>query len=148
MILFDKEISDGHRVRPEVLRVLAVQIAVGEFEITRFQKMRTAEGRASGVRILDGVARWVSNNHVPPKDAVVYYGIDQLPGFDQDKTDWTREVDTDRFLSKYRAANANRAYSAEETAEMVNAYGPGVEVVNVITGKRTRLPGQRENDAR
>jgi hypothetical protein len=144
MILFDKEISDNHRIRPEVRRVLAVQLSATEFELTRFFKMRTADGleefgTPSGVTVIDGVARWVSNSHVPPLDAVQYYGIDQLPGFDLVKTNSAREAETTAFLNDYRAANANRQYSSEEISEMRAAFEPGAEVVNVVTGKRTKL---------
>ena len=44
----------------------------------------------------------------------------------------------DRVFSDYRAARARRTPEqiAEEAYEMRAAFGPGIEVVNVITGER------------
>lgn len=145
-ILFDKTISDNHPIRPEVRRVLAVQISETEFEITRFHVTRGPNGLKewgdpSGV-IFDtttGVYRWKSNNSVPPADAIQNHGIDQLPNFNLARHNEVRDADTDAFFAKYREAQANHVPDAEELFELRAAYGTGTTVVNVITGRTTKL---------
>lgn len=48
-----------------------------------------------------------------------------------------RQAETDRSLAAYRAAK--RQHSAEEIAEMRAAFGPGITVVDAITGERIAL---------
>lgn len=52
-----------------------------------------------------------------------------------------RGVCPDCFIAQYRAAQANRSQERyeEHMAEMRAAFGPGTEVMNVITGERVRL---------
>jgi hypothetical protein len=47
---------------------------------------------------------------------------------------------TEKVLAEYRKAQAKRTPEqlAEEAFELRAAFGEGVEVVNVVTGKRTR----------
>ena len=49
-----------------------------------------------------------------------------------------RDRHTQQFLAEYRLAMANRTAEqiAEERAEARAAMGPGVEMVNVVTGER------------
>jgi len=47
-------------------------------------------------------------------------------------------LDTERVIAQYREAMQNYIPSDEERYEMKAAFGEGVEVVNVFTGKRTR----------
>ena len=49
-----------------------------------------------------------------------------------------RDRHTQQFLAEYRAAMANRTAEqiAEERAEARAAMGPGVEMVNIVTGER------------
>ena len=49
-----------------------------------------------------------------------------------------RDRHTQQFLAEYRQAMANRTAEqiAEERAEARAAMGPGVEMVNVVTGER------------
>jgi hypothetical protein len=46
------------------------------------------------------------------------------------------------WIAEYRKAQMNRQPSAEEIFEMVAAFGPGAEVVDVITGQKIVLPGE------
>jgi len=85
------------------------------------------------------VWRWGSNGRIPPKDAVVNFGIDKLEGFDQELTDSTREAEDQAFFAAYRERMKDYVPSGEELAEMKNAFGEGAKVVNVITGKVTQL---------
>ena len=49
-----------------------------------------------------------------------------------------RDRHTQQFLAEYRTAMANRTAEqiAEERAEARAAMGPGVEMVNIVTGER------------
>lgn len=49
------------------------------------------------------------------------------------------EAHTSAFLAEYRKNMADHQHSAEELCEMRAAFGPGATVVNVITGKETKL---------
>lgn len=84
-----------------------------------------------------GVIRWVSNNAVPFQEMLAYNK------FDQDVLDLCAKVrDEECFtiLTDYRKRMKNHVHSAEEMSEMRAAFGPDCkEVVNVITGRRTKL---------
>lgn len=45
----------------------------------------------------------------------------------------------ERTLAEYRKRMEGHVYSDEEMFEMRAAFGPGAEVVNVLTGKRIKL---------
>jgi hypothetical protein len=84
----------------------------------------------------DGVTwRWVSNNTPVPLDAAKEHGIPVEPVAQQALID----ADTIAFVAAYRQRMANHVHSAEELNEMRAAFGPGATVVNVITGKSTKL---------
>ena len=89
-----------------------------------------------------GVARWKSNNRVVPADAITPE-IVEMPGFNFKSTWNTREAETKAFLDSYRKEMANHVPSAEEMCEMQAAFGPGAEVVNVVTGQKYQTPGQK-----
>jgi len=82
-------------------------------------------------REVDGVLRWTSNDAViSPStfaDAYVVCSDVQAAGY---------SAYLDAFVQQYRANS--RAPSDEERYEMRAAFGPGVTVVNVVTGRRTR----------
>lgn len=81
------------------------------------------------------ILRWVSNNNVVPNDIM-------------DAVDWphkaemtaARSAEQDIAILNYIKAQANRSPEqlAEEDFERRAAFGPGVEVVDVITGERTQ----------
>jgi hypothetical protein len=87
----------------------------------------------------DGVARWKSNNAVPPADIVAVWAANDKY-VDVAACDAARDVDTARFFAEYRAAQRRRTPEqiAEERAMARGAHGPGVELVNVLTGERYR----------
>jgi hypothetical protein len=94
-----------------------------------------AEHLARMTKDSDGVYRWNTNNSVPPKD------IMDLMGLDAEETnlhDVARDLDTDKFLAEYREAQSNRTPEqiAEEVAEARAALGPGVKLVNIVTGTK------------
>jgi len=81
---------------------------------------------------VDGVRFWKSNDAVIPtfvyKDAGVTPSAAQVAAY---------EADRDAFLDEYRKNPP--PVTDEQRAEMRAAFGPGTEVVNVITGRKTRL---------
>jgi hypothetical protein len=101
---------------------------------TEFNRTSTAEVQFDGQ-----VYRWTSNNRVPPSDAIKKYGIDKLPMFHQATHDIVREEETLAALEEYRERMKDYKPSAEELYEMRAAFGPGVTVVNAITGKKFRV---------
>ena len=74
------------------------------------------------------VWRWASNDAVCPLDACEEYGIP----CDVVEQEATRIRELDQFLAVYRANH--RGPSAEQRAEARAAHGPGVRLVDVITG--------------
>jgi hypothetical protein len=85
-----------------------------------------------------GIIRWKSNGRVPPDDCLADFAELGLP-FNIAATKAEYEAETQKFLSEYRKREANRKPSAEELFEMRAAFGEGAEVVNVITGRKTKL---------
>lgn len=82
-----------------------------------------------------GVIRWISNNAVPFADMLEFNHFDPHV---LNLCQQVREDETFQILKAYR--KQSRKPSAEEVSEMQAAFGPDVkEVVNVITGRRTKL---------
>ena len=52
-----------------------------------------------------------------------------------------------KWIDEYREARKNHEPSAEEIFEMTAAFGPGAEVVDIITGQKIVLPGEPEGEA-
>jgi hypothetical protein len=81
----------------------------------------------------DGVRRWRSNDAIIPphvlRDACLVCPEAHTAAY---------EAETAAFLAEYRRNRSNRRLSAEERFEMRAAFGPGVEVVDVITGQTWR----------
>lgn len=93
-----------------------------------------------GKAIIDdeGAMFWKSNGNYIPSDVcekMVVAGIK----FSPEKTAEKRDAQTKQFFAEYRKARENHVHSAEELAEMRNAFGEGAVVVDVITGKRIQL---------
>jgi hypothetical protein len=80
------------------------------------------------------ILRWVSNDAVVPKDI-----MEKITWPHKVAMDVERSVQTFAFLASYTEAQLNRTPDqlAEEAYEMRAAFGTGVKVVNVFTGKRT-----------
>lgn len=86
----------------------------------------------------DGIIRWKSNNQVPPQEILDFWKhIGKR--FNMQKSIQARNKDNQMFMEQYRKSQANRKRTLEELSEMRNAFGEGTVVVDVITGKRTRL---------
>jgi hypothetical protein len=81
----------------------------------------------------DGIWRWESNGSIPPKDVL----RDNLDGDELAANLAAYDAELAVFLAAYRAAQPAEP-DAEQLYEMRAAFGPGVEVVDVITGRRVR----------
>lgn len=103
---------------------------------TDSEAQRLAHQLRTEATITDGVVRWNSNNQVPPADIVALAPQIGLP-VDVAACTVARDADTAAFLTIYRKRPHH--VSAEERAEMRAAFGPGTKVVNVITGRVTRV---------
>lgn len=84
----------------------------------------------------EGVWRWKSNNRVPFDDMLECWNLDAET---LQKCKDARDHDNSVFLNEYRERMKDYEPSAEELFEMRSAFGEGAEVVNVITGKVTKL---------
>ena len=81
-------------------------------------------------------AYWTSNGHYLPADCVEvlkYAGF----FFDEEATNKAREAQNAEFIENYRKNYTSP--SAEELYEMRAAFGTGVTVVDVITGREIEL---------
>ena len=89
--------------------------------------------------VVGNVVRWNSNNSVPFGDMLNdYRTLGLIDDVQVEASNKARVVDTDKVLAVYRKAQALRTDEqiAEERYEARAAHGPGVELVNVITGER------------
>lgn len=87
-------------------------------------------------RIVDNVVRWTSNDRVPFDDVLL--GLERnraITAEQRQASSKAREIEVRQFLAQMRA-NRHRPVSEEVRAEARAAFGPGVEVVNVVTGQR------------
>jgi len=78
--------------------------------------------------------KWESNSAFCPLDSCQRFGIPA----DLSAQRTALDAETKAFVKAYRKAQAGRRPSAEQRSEMRAAFGPGVTVVNVLTGRRTR----------
>lgn len=85
--------------------------------------------------VVDGVVRWKSNNRVPPADILELWAHCEKP-FDHAGSEKTRREEQKKFLNDYIEANKDRQPIEEEIAMARGAHGPGVTLVNVITGRK------------
>lgn len=85
------------------------------------------------VTVTEGVRRWKSNGAVVPpfayKDGFVECPPEQVAAY---------ESEVARVVSAYRKQRRGRTSTAEERFEMRAAFGPDVEVMDVLTGQRHR----------
>lgn len=86
----------------------------------------------------DGVIRWKSNGRVPPQDILEFWRHVKLR-FNMAKSQAARAKDDKAFLQQYRESQRQRQRTPEELSEMRNAFGEGTVVVDVLTGRKTRL---------
>lgn len=102
------------------------------FEATKVERSRLRLANDTVVR--DGIIHWKSNDAVVPGDVFkdAYVAV-------PDGQEEARKREDQAFAAKYRKLRANHQPSGEELAEMRAEFGEGAVVVDVITGRRTRL---------
>lgn len=91
----------------------------------------------------DGVYRWTSNDRIPFDDMLKENGV---PEMIRELCAYARETETQAFLNEY-VENEEKFWTDpdmeearnERLFEMRAAFGPGEEVVNVFTGRKTQL---------
>lgn len=79
----------------------------------------------------NGIIRWKSNNSVPPQEIVEFAAHLGYP-VNTGASKAVREYEMDQFITEYRKNYSGP--SAEERAEARAVHGPGVTLVNAITG--------------
>lgn len=98
--------------------------------------MKTPAEHFKDAYITDNVIRWKSNDTVPPKDILADLCVAGLITSEMlYDSIATKNVEDAAFLEQYIARRQKFGYSAEEKAEMANAFG-GETVVDVFTGQR------------
>ena len=83
-----------------------------------------------------GGAFWNSNGNYLPADCAEILSHTDFT-FSMEETARARKAQTAAFLDSYR--KNYKGPTAEERMEMEAAFGKGTTVVNMITGKKTRL---------
>jgi hypothetical protein len=85
---------------------------------------------------VNGVMRWISNGSVVPKEIALAAKSLGL-AVDIETCNLARETELNAFLAEYR--KRDHTPTREQMVEMRAAFGPGAKVVNVLTGKVTKL---------
>jgi imidazoleglycerol phosphate dehydratase HisB len=85
----------------------------------------------------NGIWRWNSNDRVPFDDMLQSWGLDFAT---RARCAAARDADNRETLARYVEArkNVSPEQLAEEAFERRAAFGPGVEVVDILTGQRMR----------
>ena len=98
------------------------------------ERERNIESLRTDATITDGIIRWNSNGHIPPAEYVRLAAEIGLP-VDVDACTRQRNEETAAFFAEYRRSQPAQP-SREERFEARAAFGPGVNVVDVISGRR------------
>jgi hypothetical protein len=99
------------------------------------EALRLANGIPNKATFADGVMRWNANGCVPPYDVCEFAAYLGHP-IDLELSAKARDLELDQFLHEYR--RRDRKPSFEEIFEARAVHGPGVEIVNVFTGRTFR----------
>lgn len=81
-----------------------------------------------------GELRWKSSNNCVPMHVFEEAGIEAPKGHQA-----ILEAEADAAIANYKKRMESYEPSAEELFEVEAAFGPGTEVVNVITGKKFKV---------
>jgi len=91
----------------------------------------------------NGIYRWKSNNRIPFDDMLIESGIDSDT---IQKCRVQRDKENDEFITEYKKQQEKfwndpefEDARQEAIAEMRSAHGSGVELINVFTGRKTKL---------
>lgn len=114
----------------DVSRVVRDALHAGERK--RLRERMANDGHST---VRDGILYWNSNDAIVPpfvfRDAGYLVPAAQQAAYDKD---------SERLLAAYRRAQENMSAEAraEQAFEMRAAFGPGVDVVDVFTGRKVR----------
>lgn len=116
-------------MRPLVFKTLPT---LPSWQVREVERLRSQMTDPAFVYEVDGILHWKSNGAIVPrfvyKDAFVVCPPDHEAAY---------EAETSQVLAEYRKAQVTEP-SAEQRFEMLAAFGPGTEVVDVISGRRHR----------
>lgn len=104
-----------------------------KYDVERAERLRSDFQDPARSYEKDGVLHWVSNDAVVPLDVFEDAYVEPPAGQRA-----ARDAEVDAFCAEYRRQRANHRPSEEEMFEMRAAFGPGQEVVDVITGQKFR----------
>lgn len=93
-----------------------------------------AEFESATILANSGVVRWKVNQVVPPDDILALWRYLNKP-FNYAESVIVRREEQVRMLDAYRKNQATEP-SAEARAEALAAHGPGVTLVDVISGRK------------
>ncbi len=99
-------------------------------------KKAVAKADADATVEADGAIKWNSNGSYLMDDFCEKLEYAGYP-FDREATARKRDAQNEEFLAEYR--RNDRGLSGEALAEARAAFGEGTVVVDVLTGKKTRL---------
>lgn len=101
---------------------------------------QTREDITNGDIVIDekGIAR-NSIGRIVTKDLGEIIQMVSGTEYSKEATDTARDKETEEFLKEYREQQKNREISFEEMEEMRNVFGEGTTVVDVFSGKETKL---------
>lgn len=83
---------------------------------------------------IDGVLRWSSVGRVVPTDILEFAAHFQIVPVSLERSAAARDEELTAFLAEYRRQQPSEP-SAEEIYEARAAHGPGVKLVDVVTGR-------------
>jgi hypothetical protein len=98
----------------------------------------TAENWRQAYLDEDSIVRWQSNNQIPFADMLNTFVIARLITSDvADNCEILRDQETTASIAAYIEARKTRTseQKAEEAYELRAAFGPGVEIVDMLTGE-------------
>lgn len=99
-------------------------------------KKAVAKADADATVEADGAIKWNSNGRYLMDDFCEKLEYAGYP-FDREATARKRDAQNEESLAEYR--KNDRGLSGEALAEARAAFGEGTTVVNILTGRRTRL---------
>ena len=99
-------------------------------------KKAVAKADAGATVEADGAIKWNSNGRYLMDDFCEKLEYAGYP-FSREATAQKRDAQNEESLAEYR--KNDRGLSGEELAEARAAFGEGTTVVNILTGRRTRL---------
>ena len=133
-----EDIASYRKIGNAADRVLFVVTNGRRFTATGVEDVRDSD--AYMLHSEPGVIRWVSSDNCVPLDI-----CENMDWYDMDNQRAANDADLTKFIAQYKRSQAEfdartdpeaEAIRAEQAFERRAAFGPGEEVVDIITGKR------------